>query len=274
MAAACPGRDGCRAEWPMYFSAQAAPRWCGQASRQGWKKASALIGRPALWHNPAMRSSGACGANSPRTQFEWANAREDATDDDRLDAVLGLNRLSVESALSLGVLLVAHGQHRLEASDLSYSIARDVYRSLNVNSESESTIVDLGCGYGRVGFFGAVLWGQKYHGIEILAERVGEARRVQRQLCLDSLRFEVGNIVTCAWPDSAYYLMLNSVLPRYLPEVIERFRQIAATRSITIVSVSTANEQFRRQHWLYEVIPTNPSAALPVCLRLFKSERA
>jgi hypothetical protein len=179
--------------------------------------------------------------------------------------------MRLESRLSLGGLLVSCGQHRLEAGDLSYAVVRDIYRSLDLNSAPRTTLTDLGCGYGRIGFFGAIIWGQPYHGIELVPRRIAEARRVQRQLGLGILRFEVGNVVTCRWPESDYYLMLNSVLPCYLPPIVERFREIAAKRNITIVSLSTSNEHFRRQPWLREIIPANPSADLPVSLRLFRS---
>lgn len=204
-----------------------------------------------------------------RAAFERVWIGTGATDDDGLDALLDLNRAGVESGLSWGRLLAAHGRQRLEAADLGYRVVRDVYRSLGLNPAE--TIVDLGCGYGRLGLFGAVLWEQRYEGIEIVAERVTEAGRVQRELGLHSLRFSAGNILTCAWPPATYYLMLNSVLPCYLPQIMERFREIAAAREITIASLSTSNQAFRSQPWLREAIPASPSAALPVNLRLFTS---
>lgn len=204
-------------------------------------------------------------------QFRRIFTSDDATDDEGLDAALGLNRLAIETGMRLGALLVAHGQHRLEAADLHYDVIRDIYRNLDLKSLAKTTLVDLGCGYGRIGFWGAVLFGQSYHGIEKVPERVAEARRVSRELGLENLQFEVGDILTCVWPDATNYLMLNSVFPCYIPPIIERFRQIAVQRNITIVSASSSNEQFRRECWLRELIPACKSAGPPVSLRLFTS---
>jgi Methyltransferase domain len=218
-----------------------------------------------------VRSTTAHDLQFLRSQFACVYGSDDSTDDEHLDSILGLNRMRVESRLSLGGLLVTCGQHRLQAADLSYTVVRDIYQSLDLNSGPGTTLADLGCGYGRIGFFGAILWGQPYHGIELVPQRIAEAHRVQRKLGLGSLRFEVGNVLTGSWPECNHYLLLNSVLPCYLPQIIGRFRQIAAKRNIMIVSLSTSNGHFRSQPWLSEVIPSNPSAALPVNLRLFRS---
>src|ERR1700741_1578190 len=48
-------------------------------------------------------------------------------DDQIIDTMIGLNREATESVLSLGTLLTALGQHRMELGDLSYTVIRDLY---------------------------------------------------------------------------------------------------------------------------------------------------
>ena len=201
--------------------------------------------------------------------FSAVHASNDATDDHLLDAALGLERERVESELSLGKLLVTHGNHRMEAGDVPYSLIRDVYRALDL--PKRTPIVDLGSGYGRVGFYGAILWAQPVHGIEIVAERVQEAQRVQQNLGLSSLHFEVGNLLTCAWPEVSHYVLMNSILPSLMSGLVQRLAEIAQRQKIVVASVSTANNALREQSWLREYTPALPSAEPPANLRIFKS---
>src|SRR5437763_13155002 len=125
-----------------------------------------------------------------RQHFSDIHQSDEPTDDLAIDSALGLDRERVESGFTLGKLLVAHGNHRVETGDIPYSAIRDLYRALNV--PPATPLLDLGAGYGRIGFYGAVLWNQPVHGIEIVPERVTEARRVQSELGLTSLHFEIG----------------------------------------------------------------------------------
>ena len=191
------------------------------------------------------------------------------TDDQEIDDALGLNRRKTENGLRLGALLSKYGNHRMETGDIPYSVVRDVYRALRL--PLDTPITDLGSGYGRIGFYGAVLWRQPVYGIEIVPERVNEAQRVQESLGLSSLHFQIGDLLAVPWPRVSHYLVLNSVFPSLMPRVIARLTRIARTRPITIASISTSNQVFHAQPWLQEHIPDTPSAKLPASLRLFTS---
>ena len=204
-----------------------------------------------------------------RNLFSAVHASNDATDDHLLDTALGLERERVENGLSLGKLLVAHGNHRMEMGDVPYSLIRDLYRALDL--PAETLLVDLGSGYGRVGFYGAILWEQPVHGIEIVPERVREAQRVRQNLGLSSLHFQMDNMLTCTWPEASHYVLMNSVLPSLMPGLMHRLAEIAQRRKIVVASVSTANTALQEQSWLREYIPELPSAEPPANLRIFKS---
>ena len=204
-----------------------------------------------------------------RQAFIDIHAGHGPTDDEALDLVLGLHRAHVEDRFTLVGLVMTHGHHRLEAGDIPYSVIRDLYRMLELRLQTP--LLDLGCGYGRIGFYGALLWNQPLHGIEIVPERVAEARRVQQELGCASLRFEVGDLLTASWPEVSCYLMLNSIFPSLMAPVVARLRKIAEARKITIASISSSNEVLRAESWLEERVPDCPSAALPVSLRLFTS---
>ncbi len=206
-----------------------------------------------------------------RALFSQVHQDSGPTDDQSLDDALGLGRARVEEGFSLGQLLVTHGIHRMEPGDIPYSVIRDVYRALDL--PPGAALADLGAGYGRIGFYGALAGRYVVHGIEIVPERVHEARRVQESLGLTGLHFEIGDLITAPWPDVSHYLMLNSVLPSLMPPVVGRLAKIAKSRNIVVVSAATSNLVFREQPWLVERVPDVPSAEPPANLRIYNSRQ-
>jgi len=202
-----------------------------------------------------------------RTLFQDLARASGPTDDDAIDDALGLCRAAAEAPLDLASLLVKYGQHRIEAADSPYSLIRDLFRVLPTNSLGP--VLDLGSGYGRIGFFGALAWSRAVTGIELVHERVAEANRVRDDLTLNDVEFTEGDLLSTTWPEASQYLALNSVTPRLIEPLVEKLSRIAGTRPIVIASMATANLAFRQQSWLREVVPDCPSASLPAYLRLF-----
>ena len=201
--------------------------------------------------------------------FRTVDASDSSTDDHAIDDALGLRRSEIEAGLSLGQLLVRLGHHRVETADLPYHVIRDVYRALDL--PAGVAVLDLGSGYGRIAFYGALLWNRRVYGIEIVPERVREAQRVKEEFGFDTVHFTAGDVLAVPWPEVTVYLALNSVLPDLMPRLIGRLRHEAAARPIRIASICTANEYFRRETWLDERVPLVPSARAPVSLRVFES---
>lgn len=191
-------------------------------------------------------------------------------DDEFVDTMVGLNRDACERTLSLGTLLTTLGQHRMQLGDLSYAVIRDLYHALA--PRRKDIILELGSGYGRIGIYGGVLFGQRVVGIEIVPQRVQEAMRVRNALRLNTVSFLQGDILRAAWPEASIYLLLNTDFPSTMPTLIDRLYQLSRSRSLLIASLSSSNASLRVQPWLREHTPGCPSAKLPVELRLFRSD--
>jgi SAM-dependent methyltransferase len=176
---------------------------------------------------------------------------DDPIDDDALDARIGLSPSAAEPRASLGDLLVTYGQHRLDRADIPYSNLRDLFRLLDL--PAGATLLDLGSGYGRVAFYGHLLRGARVCGIELVRERVDEARRAQQRLGLLDLDFRCGDAATADWPETNYYCVLNAFIPSVLPRVVDRLEEIARHRRIVIASVATSNLTFDRLPWLEKI---------------------
>lgn len=182
-------------------------------------------------------------------------ADEGPIDDQALDAALGLRIAAVEGRLDMLRLLDRHGVQRFDQGDLSYELVRAFYRALapEITRRPGLRLLDLGSGYGRFGFYGALRHGLSVHGLELVAERAHEAARAARALGLSGLTFEAGDMLQAAWPRAEVYCMMNAVLPRLLPAVLARLEHEARGRRIVVASVSTSNRAFAQADWLREL---------------------
>lgn len=172
--------------------------------------------------------------------------------DAELDAALGLEIATVEAKLDTLRLLDRHGVQRFEQGDLAYDVVRAFYRALGpeIAARPALRLLDLGSGYGRFGFYGALRHDLVCHGLELVPERVNEAARAARALGLDRLSFAAGDLLTAAWLVADVYCMMNAVLPNLLPPVLARLEDEARRRRIVVASVSTSNRAFAAASWL------------------------
>jgi len=189
--------------------------------------------------------------------------------DASIDRLLGIHSTAVEKQLDIGELLLRYGNHRLAKGDFSYSIIRRLYCMLQPYLEKRDTLLDLGCGYGRIAFYGGLLKKGRVVGIEIIKERAIEAERVRRQLGLRSVEIVVGDASKSVWPPCSCICLMNSVAPRVLSRIGRRIKEIARKRKIVVASHSNSNLFFERQVWMRE-IGTKPSR-WTFDLRLFES---
>lgn len=201
-----------------------------------------------------MPSAAARNAAARRLVSEL-DATDAAIDDLALDRALDLRIAAVEAGLDTLRLLDRHGVQRFDQGDLAYGLVRAFYRALTpeIRRRPGMRLLDLGSGYGRFGFYGALRHGLTVHGLELVTERAVEAARAARALGLDQLSFAAGDLLTDPWPAADVYCMMNAVLPDLLPQVMARLKAQARARRIVVASVSTSNAAFARAAWLREL---------------------
>jgi SAM-dependent methyltransferase len=179
--------------------------------------------------------------------------------DSSLDRIIGIQSARIEAHLSLPGLLLTYGNHRLDKGDFPFQIIRQLYRSLDKYIQRGDTVLDLGSGYGRVAFYGALLGRVKVVGIEIVEERRNEAERVRRELRLRQVRFCHGNVLDIKWPEAQIVVLMNSVCPRLMPAVVARLKVFASNRHLIVASHSTSNLFMERQKWLRQIVSQGTS---------------
>lgn len=159
--------------------------------------------------------------------------------DDEIDRSIGLRRLATENRLSFSDLILHYGHHRVETGDFPYRIIRSAFKRLE--QYRWKSLLDIGSGYGRVLFYGALVFDRRCCGIELVDERAMETRRVTKALGLPEVTVRQADVTRAAWPEADCYFLMNSALPEYLPELARRLDTIAREKEILVVSHSTAN---------------------------------
>jgi len=193
------------------------------------------------------------------------------SENDRLvDAVLGMRYAKVESTLPRGA--AARKRYGKAETYIDWNLPESALLTSYVDLERifrllepkpGQTLVDLGSGYGRVGFYlVARVPGTRFVGYEIVHERVVESDRMLRGLGLTGVTFEEADLTA---PDFAlapadWYFAYDPVHRETRARLLEKLRLLGGERPFKLVAVEGQGEfleTLRRQSWLREV------AALP-----------
>jgi hypothetical protein len=117
--------------------------------------------------------------------------------------------------------------------------------------------VDLGAAYGRLGIvLGELRPNARFVGVELVAERVEEGRRVFRSLGLDPESLRAGDLGEIPLPEGNLYFIYDFGTRPELERVVLGLREIALTRSIIVVGRGRGiRDVIERDHpWLSSVI--------------------
>lgn len=198
-------------------------------------------------------SSAAASRPTPYEQLLNQLQRGAHVSDPAVDAALGLRIVETENYLDFFSLLTRYGP-RFFGADLHWVKLAELWRrisALNVRS-----VLDLGSGYGRLAFYGALMYGVAVTGIELIEERVQEAMRVRDVLGLTGITFVCDDLTTAAWPSVDCVCFMNSTTRVERDTVVARLAKIASTKSIVVASCSISNPVFAAQPWLRLVDPS------------------
>ncbi|HJV97469.1 MAG TPA: class I SAM-dependent methyltransferase [Albitalea sp.] len=191
-----------------------------------------------------------------------------ATDAD-LDHLLHLSPLGVEGSLSLRDLFNCYGVHRFEYGDTPYTVIRQLVHHLN--PDANTTVLDLGSGYGRIGLYGCLISSMCYTGVELVPARVEAARHATRRLGLCNVRFLHADALRIPWPTAMCVCLMNSFLPSQMSQVLPRLAKLRQTSQHTIIaSASTAAARLSELPWLEKITEPQWREDYPSPLRIFR----
>jgi len=189
-------------------------------------------------------------------------------DDREVDALLGIDE--EEARLDPVELVLEHGNEFIDAYDGSpYEVARDaVRRLLAVRGD---ILYDLGCGYGRVVLWAALVSDAEVRGIELVPERANPAQRAIRRLRLANARVTLGNVLSTRFDDGNLFFLFDPFSSETMQRVTRRLAGIARDHPIRIASHWMSNDVLARRRWLREEHDPRVANGDPYRLRLFAS---
>lgn len=167
----------------------------------------------------------------------------------RIDALLGLRPLHSEAARAatrrgVATALGEASHSRPWASAETVALLSTPYRTLEavfqaVAPAPGAQVVDLGAGYGRVGFYLALRWPQVgFLGYEVVAARVAAAQRAAEALGLVQLRFVQQDLAEVALPAADVYFMYQPVNDQTQARLLSQLAALSRARPLVLVACS------------------------------------
>lgn len=174
--------------------------------------------------------------------------------DERLDDLLGVVSEEIERGRNIDFrsLEQAYGFEQYAYQGTPYELIRTFLRDLKLSSDD--VLYDLGCGYGRIPLYGAMVTPAQYRGIEIVPERVAEATAIKENLTLENVDFRQGNVLDQDFSDGSVFFLFNPFTTETLEQVGEKLETLSKTKKIRVVSLGPSVSYFRSQvTWLQPV---------------------
>ncbi len=128
-----------------------------------------------------------------------------------------------------------------------YGAIKDLVKNLDL--DNQSTLYDLGCGYGRFVLYSAIVTDAKCKGIEIMPDRAELAQQAQAKLELENAEFIEGNVLEQDYSDGdVFYMYLPFSLSTFR-QVLDQLRTIAEAKPIRIAARG-GRGIFGKEEWL------------------------
>lgn len=121
----------------------------------------------------------------------------------------------------------------------SYERIREILNALGL--KASDVVYDLGCGYGRLVFYGALTTEAQFRGIELVPERVRAARAIKERFAIANAEIIEGNVLDQDFSDGNIFYMFSPFSQQTLQQVLDKLRVISLTKPITIVSYCIGN---------------------------------
>ncbi len=198
----------------------------------------------------------------PLDEVPYAEAQAHS---DQVDQWLGLQTVEIEKALSKGSLgsVAPEKAHQLwiglpvKSMLTPYTELRFLLEYLK--PEPGQAVVDLGAGYGRMGFVaGSHFQGVRFVGYEFVPERVNEGRRCLGRFSFPGVELLQADLESPEFsPEPAeYYFLYDYGTRRAIEKTLLDLQRIAQSRPITVVGRGRASrDAIERAHpWLSAVV--------------------
>ena len=146
-----------------------------------------------------------------------------------------------------------------ESLQTPYTEIRRMLESVDLKPEEK--VVDLGAGYGRMGFvLNSFFPDSEFMGVEISKLRVEEGNRIyQRHELPETIRLVNGDLADEDFklPEARVYFLYDLSIRTTIQKVIDQLKEISKKRAITVIGRgrATRDQIERGEPWLSQVVP-------------------
>lgn len=171
----------------------------------------------------------------------------DGTPDSYIDRLLQINSFEIEKELALEKGNYKESK-RFQSPQLWYGLGDQLlqtpYGELieafgQLESEKIKSIIDIGCGYGRVGIIASVFFPEsKFLGYELEPKRVQEARRIGEKLKIKNYEIQEANVLSSNFelPLSEVYFIYDFSEPRHIRMILDKLKRYYETSDFFIIA--------------------------------------
>ncbi len=166
-----------------------------------------------------------------------------------LDEILGIEYDNLESKLNKADYTVDANIDTLKNwSQSNYSDIRILFHYLKLGNTD--VFYDLGSGYGRVVVYGGILNPMSsFKGVELVAERVAQAKTLTAQLNLKNVMFVANDVLEESLDDGTVFYIYTA-FPSIMNLVMTKLKLIAKRHPIKIVTMGESTRDIKNADWL------------------------
>lgn len=188
--------------------------------------------------------------------LEPKSYRTDQLESDEIDAYLGLDTGKTEAKIARDDKHQLWLHVPLQTALTPYSELFEMLKMLPF--KKGETIIDLGAGYGRMGFVvGQYFKDVNFIGYEISKERVAESKKILKSRDYPNVKMIHADLASkdFVMPTAEYYFIYDYGIREAIEKTLEDLKHIAASRPIAVIGRGRASrDAIERLHpWLSQV---------------------
>lgn len=195
------------------------------------------------------------------------------TDDCFMDSVLGIPLMG-----GMGREFAKTNQNTDKESFLAefvyegtpYNIIRDILHK--VRPTKDDTVYDVGSGYGRFCFYGALTNEATFKGIEAIKKRHVKAVEIKDKFKIPNVEFENANVLESGISDGTIFYLFNPFYPDVIRTQVTfeaMLRQVAKKHPVTVVTACLESRFPLRMKESFEKVEEMGTKRIPV--EIFRS---
>lgn len=198
------------------------------------------------------------------------NNNETQIESTALDYILGIEYEATEASIKESSdhgpdLVIGHSKFYTQ---IDYAILREIFKNITITKND--IFYDLGSGYGRASFYGAILFPEGvFKGVEYIKERVDEAKAVAKNLKLQNVMFYASDVLKFDYSDGNIFFIFNP-FPPLMPQVLAELNKISQKKKIRIIAMSNTVIELKVVPWL-KLIRTIPNYTNKTPVAIFES---